>query len=589
MIPLVTAEQMRALDDETIQKLGVPGAVLMESAGRGVVEVMWRLHQRGELDLYAGQIVVVAGPGNNGGDGMVVARYLQSRGATVRLLLCAERERVRGDALLHLKAAEASGVAPTVHSGEIGAAQVAAQLQRLGRRDVIVDALLGTGLKQAVSGPLRHIIEAINHSAAPRIAVDLPSGLDADRGSPRGASEPLPIVRADHTVTFGFCKLGMASAPGFTFAGRVHLVDIGIPEALGARHGVRARLLDGRCLLRLGQSRAPLSHKGSNGHLLVLAGSRGKMGAALLSTRAALRTGVGLCTLAAPEDALDGALGVSAPEAMSHPYRLGGGSAELSQAWLTAAVGKHALAVGPGLPSAREAGEVRAALLTLLEHGDAPMVLDADALNQLVGEDEALRRAAEHGRQLVLTPHPGEAARLLGCSVAEVQADRLQSARTLCRRTGAVVLLKGARTLIVSPADRAEDPAALEVETRIRVVGAPQEDGRSLSGAAASAAETSEPLSIVPTGNAGMGSGGMGDVLTGVLGALLAARWPAYEAACAAAYWHGLAGDRLAQRRPRGSVLLATEIIDGLDEARQHALTAPPPAGWPLVEILSAS
>lgn len=589
MIPLVTAEQMRALDDETIHKLGVPGAVLMESAGRGVVEVMWRLHQRGELDLYAGQIVVVAGPGNNGGDGMVVARYLQSRGVTVRLLLCAERERVRGDALLHLKAAEASGVAPTVHSGEIGAAQVAAQLQRLGRQDVIVDALLGTGLKQAVSGPLRHIIEAINNSAAPRIAVDLPSGLDADRGVPVGASEPLPIVRADHTVTFGFCKLGMASAPGFTFAGRLHLVDIGIPEALGARHGVRARLLDGRCLLRLGQARAPLSHKGSNGHLLVLAGSRGKMGAALLSTRAALRTGVGLCTLAAPEEALDGALGVSAPEAMSHPYRLGSGAVDLGQAWLTAAVGKHALAIGPGLPSAREDGEVRAALLTLIEHGEAPMVLDADALNQLVGEDEALRRAAEHGRQLVLTPHPGEAARLLGCSVAEVQADRLHSARTLCRRTGAVVLLKGARTLIVSPADRIATPAELVIETGTRGTdGAPARDGRTQSVAPIDAAEPAEPLSVVPTGNAGMGSGGMGDVLTGMLGALLAARWPAYEATCAAAYWHGLTGDRVAQRRPRGSVLLASEIIDGLDEARQHALTPSPPVGWPLVEILGA-
>lgn len=587
MIPLVTAEQMRALDDETIHKLGVPGAVLMESAGRGVVEVMWRLHQRGEIDLYAGQIVIVAGPGNNGGDGMVVARYLQSRGATVRLLLCAERERVRGDALLHLKAAEASGVAPTVHSGEIGAAQVAAQLQRLGRRDVIVDALLGTGLKQAVSGPLRHIIEAINHSAAPRIAVDLPSGLDADRGVPAGASEPLPIVRADHTVTFGFCKLGMASAPGFTFAGRVHLVDIGIPEALGSRHGVRARLLDARCLLRLGQARAPLSHKGSNGHLLVLAGSRGKMGAALLSTRAALRTGVGLCTLAAPEDALDGALGVSAPEAMSHPYRLGGGSGELGQAWLAAAVGKHALAVGPGLPAAREDGEVRAALLSLIENGDVPMVLDADALNQLVGEDEALQRAAEHGRQLVLTPHPGEAARLLGCSVAEVQADRLHSARTLCRRTGAVVLLKGARTLIVSPADRDSVPAEIEARTR-GAVEAAGGDGRAQAASSADAEPLSEPLSVVSTGNAGMGSGGMGDVLTGMLGALLAARWPAYEAACAAAYWHGLTGDRLAQRRARGSVLLATELIDGLDEARQHALTAPPSAGWPLVEILGA-
>lgn len=562
MLPLVTAEQMRALDDETIHKLGVPGAVLMESAGRGVVELLWQLHARRELDLHAAQVVILAGPGNNGGDGLVVARCLNGRGVAVRLLLCAERERVRGDALLHLAAAEASGVRIAVHGGEAGAAQVAAELQQLTRGDVLIDALLGTGLQRAVSGPLRTVIEAANRSAALRIAVDLPSGLDADRGVPEGSGPEPVILRADHTVTFGFCKLGQVSAPGFTFGGRLHLVDIGIPEALSPRHGVRARLLDGSCLQRLGQARSPLAHKGSNGHLLIIAGSRGKLGAALLCARAALRTGLGLCTLATPESAeptIAPALSASAPEAMSSFYPLpgsGGDAQALAQAWLAASAGKHALAIGPGLPTSPGDDTVRAALLALLADGSSPLVLDADALNQLAGEDAALRRAAR-ARPIVLTPHPGEAARLLGQSVPEVQADRIKSARTLSQRTGAVVLLKGARTLVVAPD---EPPASAPLPTP-------------------------PSLSVVPTGNAGMGSGGMGDVLTGVIGALLAAGWPAHDAACAGAYWHGLAGDRVALRRAPGSVLLATELIDALDEARQLGLAAPPTAGWPLREV----
>ena len=411
MIPLVSAEQMRTLDTETITQIGVPGGVLMESAGRGIVEVLWQLHHRGAVDLYGGQILVVAGPGNNGGDGFVIARYLHNRGAAVRLLLCAELGRVKGDALHHLQAAQACGVSPTVYSGDSGAAQVAALLQRLTRRDLIIDALLGTGLTKAVSGPLRHVIEAVNHSTAVKVAVDLPSGLDADLGVPAGTQGEPVIVHADYTVTLGLCKLGLVSAPGFIYAGQVRLVDIGIPEALCARHGVAARLLDERCLVRLGQPRSPLGHKGSHGHLLIIAGSQGKTGAAQLCARAALHTGVGLCTLAVPSAVVDRVLGEETACAMTHPYELDGEPEALARQLLKASVGKHALAVGPGLPVA---AAMKQALLEVVLSGTAPLLLDADALNQLCGEDEALRTAAKAGRQLILTPHPGEAARLLG-------------------------------------------------------------------------------------------------------------------------------------------------------------------------------
>lgn len=562
MLPLVSAEQMRALDADTIQRLGIPGAVLMENAGRGVVSELWALHSQGALDLYGHQVVVVAGPGNNGGDGLVVARYLHNHGVAVRICLCAERERVRGDSLLHLQAAESCGAAVVAYPGEAGAGQVAALLQRLGPGDVIVDALLGTGLSKPASGPLRLVIEAINRSPAVKLAVDLPSGLDADCGVPAGSGSEPAIVRADYTVTFAQPKIGLCGAPGFMYAGRIRVVDIGIPESLCASHGVRARLLDERCLLRLGQPRSPLGHKGTHGHLLIVAGSRGKSGAALLCTRAALRTGVGLCTLAAPVEVVDSVLGGSVLEAMSFPYELAPGETRpgpLVEQLLKASEGKSSLAIGPGLPTAPA---MKAALLELLGRGSGPLVLDADALNLLVGESEALRRARRAGRGLILTPHPGEAARLLGQSTAEVQADRIRSARRLCEMTGAVVVLKGARTVIVAPEGEGEGETPPEAESR------------------------SGSLSISPTGNASMGSGGMGDVLTGMLGALLAAGWPPYDAACAGVYWHGLAGDLLVAKKAPGTILLAGELCEALDGARKQALLDAQESsgrrGWPV-------
>ena len=305
----------------------------------------------------------------------------------------------------------------------------------------------------------------------------------------------------------------------------------------------------------------------------MIAGSRGKSGAAQLSVRAALRTGVGLCTLAAPTELSDRVLGEQSACAMTYPYELAGGGAELARQLLSATVGKHALAVGPGLPVGED---MKQALLEVLASGTAPLLLDADALNQLCGEDEALRAAAQSGRKLILTPHPGEAARLLGQSVAWVQADRVRSARELCRRTGAVVVLKGARTLIAAPDEGVPSPSAPAGEAAVANHAPPP--------------SRQGPLSVCPTGNAGMGSGGMGDVLTGMLGALLAAGWPAYDAACAAVYWHGLAGDVLASERAPGSILLASDLIEAVDRARCRALAAVgSPCGWPITCLGSAS
>ena len=548
MMPLPTATEMRALDEDTIARLGIPGGILMESAGRGVVTVLHQLHDATKINLGQAQILVIAGPGNNGGDGMVIARYRHEQGLRFELWGVAERARVRSDARLHLVAAEATGV--TAHFCDGDTTLLRERLASLQREDLIVDALLGTGLQRSVTGELARVIASMNASRAVTVSVDLPSGLDADRGVPSDATTEPCIVRADYTVTLAFPKLGLVGSPGFLFAGEIFLADIGIPNSLCPRHKVSAQLVDASVLALLAAPRSPIGHKGSHGHLLIIAGSQGKLGAALLSTEAALRTGVGLCTLALPKDAQDGSLGSRCPEAMTLPYVLA--EPALEDQLLPALSGKSALAVGPGLAPVPA---IRKLLLTLLAHGPQPMVFDAEAINQLVGAESHLLARARRGAATVLTPHPGEAARLLGTTSAAIQADRVTAARTIAEKTGSVVVLKGARTLIVEP----PEPAKRASESR---------------------------LAVIPTGNPAMGSGGMGDVLTGMIAALLASGWATFDAACAAAYWHGLAGDLVSARRAPGSIVLGTEVIAALEEARsvggQFATSHRP---WPIVPL----
>lgn len=565
---LVSAAQMRALDAEAINGLTIPGAVLMESAGRGVVAALWALDGAGRINLRGGRALVVAGPGNNGADGVVVARYLHAAGVSVRVLLCAAAERLQGDAALQWKIASALGV--DLATG-YDPATVAAATAALGPRDVIIDALLGTGLSRAVRGELAQVIAALNASPARRVSVDVPSGLDADLGAPPDAAAdpagPAAIVRADDTVTFGWAKLGLVGDPGFRSAGHVQVVDIGIPEVLADRLGVATWLLGPALLAPLSAPRPPAGHKGSHGHLLIIAGSPGKTGAALLACRGAQAAGVGLCTIAAPA-AAQSALQAQVLEAMTLAYP--DSAPGLGDAWLAAAEGKRAVAIGPGLPTGPTSQIVRTAVLQLLAEVRPAtwLVLDAEALNLLEGDLAPLRAAAGRGVALVLTPHPGEAARLLHSDTATIQASRLPTAQRLARESGAVALLKGARTVIAHP------------------------DGRAW---------------LCPTGNAGMGVGGMGDVLTGMIGALLCSGLSpdagsaslglhpddgAAFAACAGAYWHGLAGDALLRRRFPAALLLAGELCAALPEAVQWAQrlqqTAPRGLQRPLLPVIPA-
>ncbi len=503
---LVSSEEMRQLDRQVIEQIGVPGVVLMDAAGRGVADLIVRI-----VDVPRARVVVYAGAGNNGGDGFVAARHLANRGATVQVVLCAPAAKVTGDAHTHLYACKRSNVEILDGASE-GALKEAAQ--RAAGADVVVDALFGTGLSRPIEGHLAQAVEVINGHRGIRVAVDIPSGLSADLGVPLGA-----CVRADHTVTFAFAKRGLVSAPGFIFAGTVHVVDIGIPERLARERGIRARLLGDDVLAALTASPDPLAHKGTHGHVLVLAGSTGKTGAALLAGRAALRSGAGLVTLAAPEDARAGLDG-RVPELMTAWYGKDGSEID------PLLDGKRALAAGPGVRTDAPMRAILARVVNAAIARDLAVVLDADGLNHLA-EDARILDGASERANVVLTPHPGEAARLAQLSTAQVQDDRIGCAERLALQHHAVVVLKGARTVIAAP------------------------DGR---------------LAICPTGNPAMGSGGTGDALTGCIAALLARGLDGFEAACAGAYWHGAAGDLVVRAQgPQG--LLASDLIEALPRA----------------------
>jgi len=514
-LPVVTAEEMRGIDRHAIDTVGVPGAVLMETAGRAVADLIART-----VDLRAAPIVVLAGVGNNGGDGFVVARLLHGWGARVEVLLLGDTARVRGEARVHLDAARGAGAPIVEIADETG---FEAAVRRLPPVAHVVDAIFGTGLGRAVEGLPAAAIRWANErrrrpGGALTFAVDLPSGLDADRGVPLGS-----CIEADHTVTFAFWKRGLVVAPGFTYAGRVTVADIGIPPALASVRGVTARLLDAGCLAPLAR-RDPLAHKGTHGHLLLVAGSSGKVGAALLAGRAALRAGAGLVTLATTPAALASIEG-RLPELMTATLTGNEDDEVLLE-------GKRVVAIGPGLDPSDGTRALLARILDAAVARGVRVVLDADGLNHVAREPSLLDGVGDR-TSVVLTPHPGEAARLLGSSPAEVQSDRVAAALALARRFRAVVALKGARTVIAAA------------------------DGA---------------LAFCPTGGPVLGVGGTGDVLTGCLGALLLdPNLPPFGATAAAVFLHGAAGDDLsAERGARG--VLAGEVADALPAALERRL-----------------
>jgi NAD(P)H-hydrate epimerase len=502
--PLVSAARMRALDRHTIETLGVPGEILMESAGRAVAEAALALRERGA------PIHVLCGAGNNGGDGLVAARHLHRVGARVRVSLVGDGSALRGDAGANWRRARDAGVA--FESGPF----------RAPAGGVVIDAVFGTGLARDVEGPAAEAIHRLNAARAASagalkvLAVDLPSGLCADTGQERGV-----CVQADVTVTLGLPKLGLALEPGRTRAGRILVARIGIAdEAPGVAHD--AWLWTRAAAAARLPARPAAGHKGTFGHALIVAGSEGKTGAATLAALGAARVGAGLVTVGCPAG-LNDILEIKLTEAMTAPLPdtpARGLAAAAEPAILALAHSRDAVGLGPGI--GRDA-ELQGLVRALAKRIEQPLALDADAIVAFAGEPGLLkaRRAPT-----VLTPHPGEAAALLGCTAAEINADRPAAARQTAAETGAVALLKGAGTIAATP------------------------DGQ---------------IVVNPTGGPALGSGGTGDVLLGMLTGFLAQGVPAADAAALAAYVHGAAGDAWS-RRAGDAGLLAGDLAALLPE-----------------------
>ena len=512
MRPLFTAAEMRALDARAIATLGIPGPRLMEHAGRGAAAVI----TREAAPIRGKRVLVLCGKGNNGGDGFVVARHLKAKGARPRVLLFARRAEVGGDAAQALS--RWRGAVEEIHDD-------GAVARALETTDLVVDALLGTGLTGPARGIVAQAIDRLNaftgRSGVPVVALDLPSGLASDGGAVLG-----PTVRATLTTTFAGLKRSLMLHPAAELAGRVVVVPIGIPpEEVG--RGLSTFALEEDDVRRLFPPRPTEAHKGTYGHLLVIAGSAGKTGAAALAGRSALRSGVGLCTVATPASQQPIVAGFSM-ELMTEPIPETSAqtlAVKAREHLVELALARDAVALGPGLSLDPESQALARALVAEVPR---PMVVDADALSALAGHLDLL---GEVPGPRVLTPHPGEMARMLGTSIAQVQADRIEIVRRFCEQHRVHLVLKGARS----------------------VLGAP--DGR---------------VFVNPTGNPGMATGGSGDVLTGMIGAFLARRFDPLAALQAGCYLHGLAGDLAAADRGEEG-LLAGDIVEAIPAAINRA------------------
>jgi NAD(P)H-hydrate epimerase len=511
MMPVVSRAEMRELDRLTIEVHGTPGHVLMERAGTGAAEVFWR-----EFPGVRTHPVVIAGKGNNGGDGFVVARWLRRRGVRCDVVLLARAADVQGDAGRNLRAFVRGRGRLIEAPGEAG---VEAARAAMGRSRIVIDAIFGTGLSAPVTGPTAAVIALMNACGLPVFAIDVPSGLDADRGVPLGVA-----VQAEATATFGFPKTGLLLFPGADYAGTLAVVDIGIaPEAVDS---VRpsCRVWSTADVGAAFPPRPGDAHKGDAGHVCIVAGGRGKCGAAVLAAEAATRCGAGLTTLALPEseralvatqlrEVMTAALAAGADGLFAAPVREGLG---------ILLAGKSSVVVGPGIGVS---DGTRALVRQLIASCELPLVIDADGLN-CIGDDLAVLRRRRG--PTVLTPHPGEMGRLTKAGTPAIQADRVGAARRLAQETGACVVLKGARTVVAGP-----------------------------SGVAA----------INLTGNPGMASGGMGDVLAGMIGSLCGQGLGAEEAALVGVHLHGLAADVAAEAQGGKIGLIASDVIATLPRA----------------------
>ncbi|MBN2060983.1 MAG: NAD(P)H-hydrate dehydratase [Deltaproteobacteria bacterium] len=503
---LVKASEIQEMDRLTIQEIGIPGVVLMENAARGAGRLFIEHFNPSE----GSRILILCGSGNNGGDGYVMARYLHLAGFRVTVIVLSQLERITGDALTNLEIIRRMEL-------DIRETTTPEQWERFRgnfeQYDFVIDGIFGTGLNSSVRSLYYSVIDDINLSERPIMSIDIPSGLNADTGEVMGIA-----VKADLTVTFGFPKLGQFLYPGVEHVGRLARIDICIPRIVSERMPARFSIIEPGDFMPLFKSGGKNIHKGNRGHLLILAGSVGKTGAASLTALGALRAGAGLVTVGIPKS-LNEILEVKLTEAMTAPLpetddgSLSMGAEEDIERLLD---GKSALAIGPGLSTNKETSSL---VRRIVARCEIPVIIDADGLN-CISED--LGVLSYNCEKRILTPHPGEMGRLAGLTASDVQADRVGAAVRFVKDHRCYLVLKGAGSLITGP---------------------------------------DAIVHINPTGNPALASGGSGDVLTGLIAGFVARGLPLLEASIAGVYLHGLAADLLAQEMGE-SGLMASEIAE---------------------------
>lgn len=502
---IADAHTIRDIDRIAVEKYGISGLQLMENAGRGVSEIAIR-----ELgSKAASSVVIFCGKGNNGGDGYVAARHLHNAGITAKIFSLCEINELKGDAAANASTwVKMGGAVDELLSVEaLGTA-----LPSIQKADIVIDAIFGTGLSTDVTGLHASAIKSINKNSKKILSIDIPSGIHATTGAVLGEA-----VRAHFTATMAMPKLGLLLFPGRAHAGAVEIVDIGVPREAVEGASIKWNLLTGADMTRILRPRKTESHKSSHGHLLILAGSPGLTGAAYMAGTAALRAGAGLATMGVPvslNDIMEAktteVMTIGLPETADKT--LGKASYEAARRLLA---NKTALVIGPGSGNSKEVMEL---IELIIQDIHVPVVIDADGLNSFAPKIGSLKGMKT---EVVLTPHPGEASRLLNMKIPEIQADRIGAAERLVEMTGATVVLKGAYTVIAHPSGQ---------------------------------------VYLNPTGNPGLATAGTGDILAGMLGAFLAQGYGALEAAQASVYIHGLAGDEV--KKERGELgMIATDLL----------------------------
>lgn len=522
---VVTAAEMRNIDKDTIEGIGIPAIVLMETAGSEIVQRIVNYHPN------AYRIGIFVGKGNNGGDGLVIARQLAHSGRGVSIFLVSPQDSFTEEAYLNLEISKNLGL----HIEEIFTVDTLSDIlgnnssqkggihSNISSCDLIIDAILGTGLQGDVRPHISNVIKAINDLSIPILSVDLPSGLDADTGNPLGT-----CIQANRTVTIGLPKRGLLVHPGAELSGELDVVDIGFPHQVIEAQDIKVNWLTEKKAMKWLPQRLPASYKGSYGRVLVVAGSTGMTGAAALASEAALRSGAGLVTLAIPEslnpileEKLSEVMTLPLPETREGSFTVSSVSPILEYAEKN----KSVLAIGPGLSQHPETVKFIHQLIRENHRHelDLRIVIDADGLNALAQEKKLLRLLNE---KTVLTPHPGEMSRLIDIPVAQLEADRIRTSEEFANEYGVILVLKGAPTII---------------------------------------SDSNSNTWINSTGNAGMATAGMGDVLTGVIAGLIAQNTHSEMAAPLGVYLHGLAGDITAEQKGMHG-LIASDVLNALPQ-----------------------